>query len=107
MNIAFLASNNGSSLRAVVAAIEAGALDARPVLVVSNRKAAPALAFAAEHGVAAAWIPTTPDPDGADRRVDRHRRDRTASHCQRHGRNRGPDRGNGGWWRAHRGRWLG
>ena len=69
MNIAFLASNNGSSLRAIVAAIEAGQLDARPVLVVSNRKTAPALAFASEHGVAARFIPTTADPDGADERL--------------------------------------
>ena len=69
MNLAFLASNNGSSLRAIVAAIEAGALDARPVLVVSNRKTAPALDFAADHGVAARFIPTAADPDGADRRL--------------------------------------
>jgi phosphoribosylglycinamide formyltransferase-1 len=66
MKIAFLASNNGSSLRAIVAAIEAGTLDARPVLVVSNRKASPALAFAADHGVPALFIPTTADPAAAD-----------------------------------------
>ncbi len=69
MNLAFLASNNGSSLRSIVTAIEAGQLDARPVLVVSNRKAAPALAFAADHGVASRFIPTTADPDAADRRL--------------------------------------
>jgi phosphoribosylglycinamide formyltransferase-1 len=69
MNIAFLASNNGSGLRAIIAAIEAGDLDARPVLVVSNRKAAPALTFAADHGVAARFIPTTADPEAADRKL--------------------------------------
>jgi phosphoribosylglycinamide formyltransferase-1 len=69
MNLAFLASNNGSSLRAIVAAIEAGALAARPRLVVSNRRAAPALAFAAEHGIAALCLPTTADPTGADQRL--------------------------------------
>ena len=69
MNIAFLASNNGSSLRAIVAAIEAGQLAAKPVLVVSNRKAAPALAFAADHGVTARFIPTTADPAAADVRL--------------------------------------
>ncbi len=69
MNLAFLASNNGSGLRAIVAAIEAGDLAAHPVLVVSNRKAAPALAFARDHGIETLVIPTTADPDGADARL--------------------------------------
>jgi phosphoribosylglycinamide formyltransferase-1 len=69
MKLAFLASNNGSSFRAVVAAIEAGTLRAEPVLAVSNRKAAPALDFAAAHGVRAMVIPTTADPGAADRRL--------------------------------------
>ena len=51
MKLGFLASHNGSSLRAIVAAIEAGALAAEARLVVSNRKAAPALDFAREHGI--------------------------------------------------------
>jgi phosphoribosylglycinamide formyltransferase-1 len=69
MNLAFLASNNGSSLRAIIAAIDGGELAARPCLVVSNRKAAPALAFAREHGIATRCIPTTADPAGADERL--------------------------------------
>lgn len=69
MKLAFLASNNGSSLRAIVAAIEAGGLAAEPRLVVSNRKAAPALDFAREHGIATLCIPTTADPGGADERL--------------------------------------
>jgi len=69
MNLAFLASNNGSSLRAIVAAIETGDLAATPRLVVSNRKAAPALEFAREHGARTLWIPTTADPKGADVRL--------------------------------------
>jgi phosphoribosylglycinamide formyltransferase-1 len=69
INLAFLASNNGSSLRAIVAAIEAGELSARPRLVVSNRKAAPALDFARAHGVEALCIPTSADPERADRRL--------------------------------------
>jgi len=69
IRLAFLASNNGSSLRAVISAIEAGALDARAVLAVSNRKAAPALDFAREHGVPALVIPTLTDPDAADLRL--------------------------------------
>ena len=72
MNLAFLASNNGSGLRAIVAAIEAGDLAATPRLVVSNRKAAPALEFAR-----AAWdcrarafrrAPTRRQPTGVWRR---------------------------------------
>jgi phosphoribosylglycinamide formyltransferase-1 len=69
MDLAFLASNNGSSLRAIVAAIRAGELAARPRLVVSNRRAAPALDFARAEGVEARFIPTVPDPDIADARV--------------------------------------
>jgi phosphoribosylglycinamide formyltransferase-1 len=69
MRLAFLASNNGSSLRAVVAAIDDGALGARAVLVVSNRKAAPALEFARAHGVPSLFIPTVADPDEADERL--------------------------------------
>jgi phosphoribosylglycinamide formyltransferase-1 len=67
ISLGFLASNNGTSLRAVVAAIEAGDLAADARLVVSNRKNAPALAFARDHGLAARHIPTLDDPDGADK----------------------------------------
>jgi phosphoribosylglycinamide formyltransferase 1 len=66
LRLGFLASNNGSSFRAIVAAIEAGTLDAEARLVVSNRSGAPALAFAAEHGVATRAIPTLTDPEAAD-----------------------------------------
>jgi len=69
ISLAFLASNNGSSMRAILLAIEAGALEARPVLAVSNRKAAPALEFAEAHGTPTLVIPTLPDPDAADRRL--------------------------------------
>jgi len=64
--LAFLASNNGSSMRAVIQAIEAGRLDAKAVLAVSNRKQAPALEFAKVHGVETRIIPTLSDPDSAD-----------------------------------------
>ncbi len=53
-------------MQAIVRALEAGALDAEARVVISNRKAAPALAFAAEHGVATRFIPTVADPDAAD-----------------------------------------
>ena len=67
--LAFLASNNGSGMRAVLAAIDNGDLPARAVLAASNRKAAPALEFARAHGVATLVIPTVTDPDGADARL--------------------------------------
>ena len=69
MDLAFLASNNGSSLRAIVGAIRAGELAARPRLVVSNRRAAPALEFARAERIEARFIPTVPDPDIADARL--------------------------------------
>lgn len=69
IKLAFLASNNGTSLRAIIAAIEAGALDAEARLVVSNRKSSPALAFARDHGIPARVIPTAADPQAADERL--------------------------------------
>jgi phosphoribosylglycinamide formyltransferase-1 len=66
LKLGFLASNNGSSFRAIVAAIEGGTLDAEPRLVVSNRRESPALAFAAEHAIAHRAIPTVSDPEAAD-----------------------------------------
>ena len=58
LRLGFLASKNGSSLRAVVAALESGALDAEARIVISNNRTAPALAFAEEHGVPSLCIPT-------------------------------------------------
>jgi phosphoribosylglycinamide formyltransferase-1 len=69
IRLAFLASNNGSSLRAIVAAIDSGVLAAAPVLVVSNRRSATALAFAREHAIDTLAIPTAADPDAADLRL--------------------------------------
>lgn len=66
MRLAFLASNNGSSMRAIVAAIQRGELAAEAVLVVSNKKESPALAFARDSGVPALWIPTMKDEASAD-----------------------------------------
>lgn len=69
LKLGFLASRNGSSLRAIVGAIRSGALDAEARLVVSNNKAAAALTFAVEAGVPAQCIPTQADPDAADQRL--------------------------------------
>ena len=66
MKIGFLASNNGSSLRAIVAASQNGTLAAEPRIVISNRPDAPALEFARAKGVATAVIQTLPDPEAAD-----------------------------------------
>ena len=67
LKLGFLASRNGSSMRAILAAIAAGELNADPCLVVSNNRAAPALAYAEAAGVATACIPTKHDPEAADR----------------------------------------
>ena len=69
LKLGFLASRNGSSARAVVAAIEAGKLDAEARLMVSNNRSAGALDFAAEHEVPALCIPTQADPETADLRL--------------------------------------
>jgi len=69
LKLGFLASSNGSSMRAIVLAIEAGALAAEARLVVSNKREAPALAFAQAHGVPTEVIPTAKDPDAADARL--------------------------------------
>jgi phosphoribosylglycinamide formyltransferase-1 len=69
LKLGFLASNNGSSMRAIVLAIEAGALAAEARLAVSNKHETPALAFADAHGVLTEVIPTARDPDAADARL--------------------------------------
>jgi phosphoribosylglycinamide formyltransferase-1 len=66
MKLGFLASNSGSSLRAIVGAIEAGRLDAKARLVVSNKSEVPALSFAATHGIPTRVIPTVRSPEAAD-----------------------------------------
>ncbi len=69
LKLGFLASGNGSSARAIVAAIRAGELSAEARLLVSNNRSAPALAFAAEEGIAALHIATQADPTAADARL--------------------------------------
>jgi phosphoribosylglycinamide formyltransferase-1 len=71
MNLAFLASNNGSSMRAILAAIERRELSSRGVLAVSNRRSAPALEIAAQHGLPTLVIQTASDPEGADQTLAR------------------------------------
>ena len=69
LKIGFLASGNGSSARAIIAAIEVGELVAEARLLVSNNRSAAALAFAAAAGVPALCIATQADPEAADARL--------------------------------------
>jgi len=69
LKLGFLASRNGSAMRAVIAAIEAGDLAAQPLIAVSNNRKAAALEFAAAHGVPTAVVPTQADPQAADERL--------------------------------------
>jgi phosphoribosylglycinamide formyltransferase-1 len=69
LRLGFLASGNGSSARAIVAAIRMGELNAEARLLVSNNKSAAALAFAAEAGIPGLAVPTQADPDAADARL--------------------------------------
>ena len=66
LKLGFLASKNGTSMRAIVDAARTGALPAEPRLVVSNNRKAAALEFAAERGVPSLLIPTQSDPAAAD-----------------------------------------
>lgn len=69
LRLGFLASRNGSSLRAVVEAIASGGLNAEARLAVSNNRAAAALDFARSHGIATLVIPTQADAEAADARL--------------------------------------
>lgn len=69
MRLGFLASNNGSSFRAIVMAAEAGQLSVSPVLIVSNRVSAPALGFARDYGIEAYHVATRNNPAAADERL--------------------------------------
>lgn len=66
LKLGFLASRNGSSMRAVVAAIGAGDLAADACLVVSNNRKSAALEFAQAHGIRTLCLPTEKDPEAAD-----------------------------------------
>ncbi|WP_375268061.1 formyltransferase family protein [Phenylobacterium sp.] len=66
LRLGFLASRNGTAMRAILEAVARGELAAEPRIVVSNNRQAPALAHAAALGVPTAWIPTKDDPAAAD-----------------------------------------
>ncbi|CAN5845669.1 phosphoribosylglycinamide formyltransferase [soil metagenome] len=66
LKLGFLSSRNGSSFRAIVKAIDAGALEAEARLLVSNNRKSGALDFAQARGVPHLCIPTERDPAAAD-----------------------------------------
>ena len=66
LKLGFLASGNGSSARAVCAAIRRGELDAEARLLISNRRESKALEWARLDGLASLHIRTLSDPDAAD-----------------------------------------
>lgn len=57
VKLGVLASGRGSNFQAIQREIEAGTLDARIQLLVSDRAAAPALGIASEHGLDTAFLP--------------------------------------------------
>jgi formyltetrahydrofolate-dependent phosphoribosylglycinamide formyltransferase len=65
-----LISGNGSNLQALIDAIAAGTLNARIVLVVSNRKEAHGLQRAANAGIPTLYFPLRPYRDGHRTRQD-------------------------------------
>lgn len=71
LKLGFLASHGGSSMRAIVAAIRAGQLDAEARLLVSNNGDSPALDFARNAGVDARHISaaTAGSAEAADREI--------------------------------------
>ncbi|MQB41972.1 phosphoribosylglycinamide formyltransferase [Rhizobium sp. ICMP 5592] len=69
LRIAALASNNGSSFRAIAEAIVADKLDATISLLVSNRLNAPALDYARARGIPALCIPTKGAESEADEKL--------------------------------------
>jgi phosphoribosylglycinamide formyltransferase-1 len=57
VKLGVLASGRGSNFQAIQREIEAGTLDARIKLLVSDRAAAPALDIASEHGIDTVFLP--------------------------------------------------
>jgi len=66
LRIAFLASNNGTSFRAVHDAIQGKRLDAEPVALISNKATSTALVYADENGIPSFHIPTKDREADAD-----------------------------------------
>ncbi len=67
--IAFLASNNGTSFRAVNEAIRAKRMDAVAVVLISNKASSSALAYAEANDIPALHIPTKDREADADKQL--------------------------------------
>ncbi|HLK24399.1 MAG TPA: phosphoribosylglycinamide formyltransferase [Caulobacteraceae bacterium] len=72
LRLGFLASHAGTSMRAIVAAIHSGELEAEARIAISNNADSAALVFAREHGLAAAHISrkTAGSDEAADEAID-------------------------------------
>lgn len=66
--IAFLASHNGTNMRAIVTAMRGGGLKAEPAVLISNNRACGAIAWAEENGVA--WAHISAKVTGSDAAAD-------------------------------------
>ena len=68
VRLGVLASGRGSNLQAIIDAVEAGALDARIAVVVSNKKDAQALERARKHHIAELFLDPKPFASRDDKR---------------------------------------
>jgi phosphoribosylglycinamide formyltransferase-1 len=81
MNIAFFASHRGSNMQAVINACNAGRLNARPVVVISNNGDSESLQKAKQEGIPNYHLSskTHPDPERLDEEIlgvlERHQTD--------------------------------
>ena len=66
LKLGFLASRNGTAMRAIVEAMASGEVAGEARIVVSNNRSAGALEFAASRGIVTKVIPTQGDPIAAD-----------------------------------------
>ena len=60
LRLGVLASGRGSNLQAIIDAIETGTLHARIVVVISNKREAPALDRARRHGITEVFLDPKP-----------------------------------------------
>lgn len=77
--IGFLASHNGTNMRAIVAAMRGGSLEAEPTVLISNNRDSSAIAWAAENKLP--WAHISAKSEGSEAAADA----RIAETLQRHG----------------------